>query len=152
MSLGKLDHYSIRTTRLAETERFYTAVLGLEAGARPEFKFPGIWLYNAGHAVVHVVGIDRANPQPLIDYLGESALQEADDTGSVDHIAFVAQDLNGMKARFAAAGCAYRERQVPSMNLTQLFIEDPYGVTSELNFPTDHRLLDDFPPLAPERL
>ena len=67
MSLGKLDHYSIRTTKLAETERFYTDVLGLQAGPRPEFKFPGIWLYNAGHAVVHVVGIDRANPQPLID-------------------------------------------------------------------------------------
>ena len=96
MSLGKLDHYSIRTTRLAETERFYTDVLGLETGPRPEFKFPGIWLYNAGHAVVHVVGIDRANPQPLIDYLGESALKEADETGSIDHIAFVAQDLAGM--------------------------------------------------------
>lgn len=139
MSLGKLDHYSIRTTRLAETERFYTDVLGLEAGPRPEFKFPGIWLYNAGHAVVHVVGIDRANPQPLIDYLGEGALKEADVTGSIDHIAFVAQDLDGMKARFTAAGCAYRERLVPSMNLAQLFLEDPNGVTIELNFPDEPR-------------
>ena len=102
--------------------------------------------------MVHVVGIDRANPQPLIDYLGESALKEADDTGSVDHIAFVARDLAGMKARFTAAGCTFRERQVPSMNLVQLFIEDPNGVTIELNFPTDHRLLDELPPLAPERL
>ncbi|SRR5581483_5309457 len=135
MSLGKLDHYSIRTTRLAETERFYTEVLGLEAGPRPEFKFPGLWLYNAGHAVVHVVGIDRDNPQPLIDYLGEKALADADDTGSIDHIAFVAHDLAGMKARFSAAGYTFRERQVPSMNLAQLFVEDPNGVTIELNFP-----------------
>jgi len=29
MSLGKLDHYSIRTTRLAETERLMSAI-GLE--------------------------------------------------------------------------------------------------------------------------
>ena len=135
MSLVKLDHYSIRTTRLAETERFYTEVLGLQTGPRPDFKFPGIWLYNGGHAVVHVVGIDRANPQPLIDYLGESALREADETGSIDHIAFVAQDLDSMKTRFRAAGYAFRERLVPSMNLAQLFVEDPNGVTIELNFP-----------------
>jgi catechol 2,3-dioxygenase-like lactoylglutathione lyase family enzyme len=135
MSLGTLDHYSVRTTRLRETVNFYTQVLGLEAGYRPEFKFPGVWLYNAGHAVVHVVGIDRSNPQPLIDYLGEKALTEADETGSIDHIAFVAQDFAGMKARFSAAGCAFRERMVPSMNLAQLFLEDPNGVTIELNFP-----------------
>ncbi len=84
MSLGKLDHYSIRTTRLAETERFYTEVLGLQSGPRPEFKFPGIWLYNAGHAVVHVVGIDRANPQPLIDYLGEKALNDGSKSRATD--------------------------------------------------------------------
>ena len=135
MTLGRLDHYSIRTTRLRETERFYTEVLGLKVGPRPEFKFPGIWLYNGDLAVVHVVGIDRANPQPLIDYLGEKALEDADETGSIDHIAFVAQDLPGMKARFAAAGCAFRERLIPNMNLAQLFLEDPNGVTIELNFP-----------------
>jgi catechol 2,3-dioxygenase-like lactoylglutathione lyase family enzyme len=135
MSLAKLDHYSVRTTRLAETEHFYTSVLGLQTGLRPAFKFPGVWLYNAGQAVVHVVGIDRANPQPLIDYLGEKALDDADETGSIDHIAFVAQDLEGMRARFTAAGCAFRERTVPSLNLAQIFLEDPNGVTIELNFP-----------------
>ena len=40
-----------------------------------------------------------------------------------------------MKARFNAAGCAFRERLVPSLNLAQLFLEDPNGVTIELNFP-----------------
>ena len=85
--------------------------------------------------MVHVVGIDRDNPQPLIDYLGEKALEDADETGSIDHIAFTAEDFAGMKARFAAAGCAFRERMVPSMNLAQIFLEDPNGVTIELNFP-----------------
>ena len=135
MALGKLDHFSVRTARLAETEHFYKSVLGLQTGPRPDFKFPGIWLYNAGVPVVHVVGIDRANPQPLIDYLGAKALEDADETGSIDHIAFVAEDLDGMKARFADAGCAFRERLVPSLNLAQLFLEDPNGVTIELNFP-----------------
>ena len=47
----------------------------------------------------------------------------------------MAQDLAGMKARFNAAGRAIRERLGPSMNLAQLFLEDPKGVTIELNFP-----------------
>lgn len=135
MPLAKLDHYSVRTTRLTETERFYTEVLGLRVGPRPAFKFPGIWLYHGAQAVVHVVGIDRADPQPLIDYLGEKGLQDADETGSIDHIAFVAQDFEGMRAHFAAIGCPYRERMVPTMNLAQLFVDDPNGVTVELNFP-----------------
>ena len=28
----------------------------------------------------------------------------------------------------------YREREVPSMNLFQVFIEDPNGITIELNY------------------
>ena len=125
MPLARLDHYSVRTTRLAETERFYTEVLGLATGPRPAFKFPGIWLYNGSQAVVHVVGIDRADPRPLLDYLGDKALEDADETGSIDHIAFVAQDLEGMKARFRAAGCPFRERMVPTLNLAQLFRRGP---------------------------
>mgnify|MGYP003346676777 CR=1 FL=1 len=136
MPLAKLDHYSVRTTRLAETERFYTEVLGLQLGPRPPFKFPGAWLYNGAQAVVHVVGIDRNDPQGLIDYLGEKGLQDADETGSIDHIAFVAQDFAGTKAHFQSLGCPFRERMVPAMNLAQLFVDDPNGVTIELNFPT----------------
>ena len=28
----------------------------------------------------------------------------------------------------------YRERQVPNMNLFQIFVEDPNGITIELNY------------------
>jgi catechol 2,3-dioxygenase-like lactoylglutathione lyase family enzyme len=135
MPLGRLDHYSIRTTRLEETRRFYVEVLGLEAGPRPQFNFPGIWLYNGGASVVHVIGIDPDNPQALIEYLGEKGMDAEPGTGTIDHIAFVAQDVEGMRARFHAAGVEVRERTVPSMSLHQIFLEDPNGVTIELNFP-----------------
>jgi catechol 2,3-dioxygenase-like lactoylglutathione lyase family enzyme len=49
MALGRLDHYSIRTTRLAATEAFYTEVLGLSVGARPAFKFPGPGRLGVAH-------------------------------------------------------------------------------------------------------
>ena len=135
MGLARIDHLSIRTTRLAETRQFYCDVLGMEDGHRPPFAFGGAWLYSNGKAEVHVVEIDRANPGPVLAYLGEKALTEADHSGSVDHLAFTATDPAGMKARFEALGVAYRERLVPSMNLTQLFIDDPNGITIELNFP-----------------
>ena len=50
MSVGVLDHFNIRTRKLDETVRFYEDILGLEKGARPNFAFPGAWMYSEGKA------------------------------------------------------------------------------------------------------
>ena len=50
MSVGVLDHYNVSTRKLKETVQFYEDVLGFVNGARPQFSFPGAWLYSAGHA------------------------------------------------------------------------------------------------------
>ena len=39
-----------------------------------------------------------------------------------------------MLARLKASDVPYRERQVPGMDLYQLFVEDPNGITLELNY------------------
>jgi hypothetical protein len=57
MSVGVLDHFNIRTRKLADTVRFYEDVLGLEKGARPNFAFPGAWMYSEGKPVVHLVDV-----------------------------------------------------------------------------------------------
>ncbi len=135
MAIDRLDHYSIRTTKLAETERFYVDLIGLEVGPRPSFPFPGVWLYRNGIAVVHVVGIDPEDSAGLVAYLGDKGLDgAADGTGSIDHVAFLCSDLDGMRAHFSASGVAFRERAVPNIALHQIFLEDPNGVTLELNF------------------
>ncbi len=54
MSVGVLDHFNIRTRKLADTVRFYEDILGLEKGARPNFAFPGAWMYSEGKPVVHL--------------------------------------------------------------------------------------------------
>ncbi len=135
MPISRLDHYSIRTTQLDATERFYTDVLGFEVGPRPNFPFPGVWLYQGGIAVVHVVGIDPNDPAGLKDYLGDKGMDGAAGTGTIDHVAFVGSDVAAMRERFRAAGVPFRDRTVPSMNLEQVFLEDPNGITIELNFP-----------------
>jgi catechol 2,3-dioxygenase-like lactoylglutathione lyase family enzyme len=132
--ISRLDHYSIRTTQLDATERFYTDVLGFAVGPRPDFPFPGVWLYQGGIAVVHVVGIDPNDPSGLGDYLGDKA-GDAAGTGTIDHVAFVGSDVAAMRERFRDKGVPFRDRVVPSMNLEQVFLEDPNGVTIELNFP-----------------
>ncbi len=141
MAIGKLSHYSIRTLDLEATRRFYTEVLGFSVGPRPPFKFPGLWLYNGSHdsydnAIVHVIGIDPNDPQGLKDYLGDrdtASLQGG--TGTIDHIAFAAQGLGSMLQNLKMKNVPHRERTVPSLNLHQVFLDDPSGVVIELNYP-----------------
>jgi catechol 2,3-dioxygenase-like lactoylglutathione lyase family enzyme len=141
MRVQRLDHYSIRTTDLDKTIRFYTEVIGFVSGPRPPFNFPGCWLYNGAdtfetsNGVVHVIGVDPNDPQGLIEYLGDKDLASLEGGGAVDHIAFYCTDLPGLYRRAQAAGVAFRERTVPALDIHQVFFEDPSGVTLELNFP-----------------
>lgn len=134
MAIERLDHYSIRTADVEATRKFYTDVLGFEVGPRPNFPFPGVWLYQGGIAVVHVVGIDPNDRSGLQDYLGDRG-GEGRGTGTIDHVAFLGRDFGAMRKQFETAGVPFRHRTVPNMNLEQMFIEDPNGVTIELNFP-----------------
>jgi catechol 2,3-dioxygenase-like lactoylglutathione lyase family enzyme len=143
MSIEKLDHYSIRTAQVQRAIDFYGQALGFATGPRPPFPFSGAWLYATapegeitGGAVVHLVGVDPANPAGLGDYLGDKAGPAGSDsgTGAIDHIAFAASDIAETYARLAQYQIAFRQRKVPSMELHQIFIEDPDGVTIELNY------------------
>jgi catechol 2,3-dioxygenase-like lactoylglutathione lyase family enzyme len=141
MPINKLAHFSVRTTRLDASKHFYTDVLGFKDGFRPPFKFPGVWLYQGGDeadfGVVHLIGIDQNDRSGLKDYLGEKAEEGLHGSAAVDHLAFLATDLPEMHQRLSRAGIKYRERTVPSIGLHQVFVEDPSGITIELNFPAD---------------
>jgi catechol 2,3-dioxygenase-like lactoylglutathione lyase family enzyme len=139
MPIGKLDHYSVRTLDVEASRRFYTEIMGFTVGYRPPFNFPGLWLYNGGHypdttGVVHIVGVDLNNPEGLKEYLGDRDIASLNGTGTVDHMAFRADNLRDMRERLKRHHIAYRERTVPSMNLHQVFFEDPNQVTIELNY------------------
>lgn len=135
-----LNHYSIRTLDLDACERFYCGLLGLTVGPRPPFPFPGLWLYAGDTAVwanaaVHIIGIDRNDPEGLKAYLGDRDEASLHGTGTIDHVAFFAKGLGETLDRLRAAGMAARERTVPLLGLHQVFVDDPNGVVVELNFP-----------------
>ncbi len=135
-----LNHYSIRTTDMVATRAFYEGVLGLTVGPRPDFPFPGLWMYRGDHtdvanAVVHIIGIDANDPEGLKKYLGDRDASTLKGSGALDHVAFFADGLAGMLAHLKTLGVAARERTVPSIGLHQLFLDDPNGVVVELNYP-----------------
>jgi hypothetical protein len=70
-----------------------------------------------------------------MDYLGDRDQDETGGSGMVDHVAFACTDLEGVRSKIAATGLEFRERKVPSLDLTQIFVVDPSGITLELNFP-----------------
>jgi catechol 2,3-dioxygenase-like lactoylglutathione lyase family enzyme len=122
VSVGVLDHFNIRTRQLADTVRFYEDVLGLENGARPNFAFPGAWMYSEGRAVVHLVDISQTSEA------------QKPDSGVVHHVAFVSSGFDGMKTRLTGKGMPFDARQVPGGELWQIFVQDPNGVMIELNY------------------
>jgi catechol 2,3-dioxygenase-like lactoylglutathione lyase family enzyme len=115
-----LDHINIRTSDIEGTRRFFVDVLGLSVGWRPDFPFPGVWLYVGDRAIVHVVGVDA----PMAPSKGSA----------MDHAAFTVDDFDAAKARLDAAGVSYRETATPEGDTRQLFFTDPNGVTLELDY------------------
>ena len=122
MSVGVLDHFNIRTRDLDSTVHFYQEVMGLEKGPRPNFAFPGAWMYSEGKAVVHIVDISKTD-EP-----------QKPDSGVVHHVAFVSRGFDGMKQRLSSKGMPFDARQVPGGELWQIFVNDPNGVMIELNY------------------
>ena len=139
MLINSLDHCAIRTTKLQETRDFFVDILGLQDGERPDFPFPGAWLYTDSTAVIHLIGVDPDDPSGLQRYVGGEIRTEAlQGSGAFDHIAFRANDPSVLIDRLKKPDHAYRERQVPNMNLFLIFVEDPNGITIELNYWGEH--------------
>jgi catechol 2,3-dioxygenase-like lactoylglutathione lyase family enzyme len=134
-----LNHFSIRTLDLPATKNFYVSLLGLVDGPRPEFPFPGHWLYQGptdvyANAAVHIIGIDRNDASGLKQYLGDREETQLTGSGALDHVAFFATDLAGMLDRLSKMGIEARRRDVPGLGLHQLFLDDPNGIVVELNY------------------
>jgi catechol 2,3-dioxygenase-like lactoylglutathione lyase family enzyme len=131
MPAMSLNHYTINARDLEVTKKFYTDVVGLSVGDRPPLDFPGYWLYSGGAATVQLMGTRK--PREGIVVRGTEKKYE--DTGRLDHIAFAATDVDGVRKRLQSKNVKFRESIVPRTGDTQFFLYDPDGVGVELNFP-----------------
>jgi len=116
-----LHHVNIRAEDIDVTAAFYVEAIGLTAGERPAFNFPGAWLYDGARPAVHLT-LARA--------------PASDTAPSVDHVAFAYDALDEALARLDRMNVPYTlPKHVPGSKIRQCFVKDPNGVTVELQGP-----------------
>ena len=115
-----MNHFTVIAEQEQATLDFYVGLLGMTVGHRPDLGFAGAWLYAGGpQAVLHVY-FDRPVPVQR--------------SGVIDHMAFSANGLKAVKARFDERGLKYDLRQQAGAGTWQLFCHDPNGAKVELDF------------------
>ena len=125
MAVAGMNHFTILTDDVDKTVSFYGELLDLEPGPRPNFKFPGAWLYAGGQPILHVIG---GRPKSELK------------AGVIDHMAFSGKDLAGTLAALKARKVDYECRQQAGTGLWQVFFFDPNGAKVELDFPASERV------------
>jgi catechol 2,3-dioxygenase-like lactoylglutathione lyase family enzyme len=119
MAITGMNHFNILTDDVPATVAFYCDVLGLANGARPDFGFPGAWLYADDRPILHVSGgRTHAELRP----------------GVIDHMAFSATDLRATLDRLEHAGYGPVCRRQVTTGIWQVFVDDPNGARVELDF------------------
>ncbi len=122
VTLKRLDHVNLRTADLDAMVAWYGRVLDMHPGPRPDFAFPGAWLYADGHPIIHLVGVETA---PRSDPAADLRLA---------HFAISANDLNDLRARLDAEGAPCRLAHIRDLGIVQANIHDPDGNHIHIDF------------------
>jgi hypothetical protein len=86
-----------------------------------------MWLFSRAGAPIFHVQLDKT--ESLARYP-----ETTRGTGAIDHIALDCADHDATVSRLRLLGIAYRQNEVTSIKLKQLFLHDPNGILIELNF------------------
>lgn len=119
-----LDHINVRTAQLDEMIGWYGEILGLHPGPRPDFPFPGAWLYAGDSPVVHLVGVATEPTDPGKDL-------------KLEHGAFRATGLSDFVAKLSASGEMHQISKVPDFPIVQVNVWDPDGNHLHIDFHAD---------------
>lgn len=122
MAIEGMNHFTILTDDVPGTVSFYHEILGLDAGARPNFEFPGAWLYAGDAPILHIIG-----GRPKSDLKA----------GVIDHMAFSAKGLASVLATLKSRNIEHLCRRQVGSGTWQVFFFDPNGARVELDFPAD---------------
>jgi len=114
LPITAVNHVGRITRRVEESRRFYRDVLGFREVSRPNFDFPGAWLYNYG-IMIHLIYNEKA-PDP------DGEIQTRD-----DHLALNTNDLDAAEKLLVEHGVPYRKNVIADRNIAQIFVRDPDG-------------------------
>ena len=115
--IKKLDHINLVTADLLGAVSFYTKILGLETGWRPDFDVPGAWLY--------------ANKMPIIHLVARrSDLTE----GRIEHFALLGDELETFLSHLQRNSVANYVNDIPSTDCKSVNLHDPDGNHIEVIF------------------
>jgi catechol 2,3-dioxygenase-like lactoylglutathione lyase family enzyme len=119
--ISELNHVNIETTDIDRSASFYTNVLGLVSGERPDFDRPGYWMYMENIPIIHIIS-------PLPD----NKLLTGSKHAAISHFALRIKDFEAMREHLKNLSIPFTETSVPSSNRRQHFVSDPDGVVVEL--------------------
>ncbi|MEP1205766.1 MAG: VOC family protein [Rhizobiaceae bacterium] len=122
MQIGRLDHVNLRTTQLDKMIDWYTNILGMRSGPRPNFGFPGAWMYSGDDAVVHLVQVEG------------DAGHGSEEQLKLEHFALTASGRDSFEARLNTAGEKFEIAEVKDFGITQYNVWDPDGNHIHIDF------------------
>jgi catechol-2,3-dioxygenase len=116
----QMHHVALATEDLKSTIKFYTEVVGLEAGPTPSSSGRLQWMYAGENPVLHIFQPKAERGAPVIGVYG------------VAHLALHIRDFESAIARLEQRDIAYETNVMESRNAHQVFFDGPDGVRIEL--------------------
>ncbi|QCO54863.1 glyoxalase [Pseudorhodobacter turbinis] len=122
MQVRRLDHVNIQTTQVKSMVAWYSDTLGLRSGPRPDFPFPGAWLYAGDDPVIHLVGHDG---DPAVG--SEAKLK-------LEHFALTATGRADFEAKLSDASVPHQRFTLDEIGVVQFHLCDPDGNRVHIDF------------------
>jgi catechol 2,3-dioxygenase-like lactoylglutathione lyase family enzyme len=120
LPITAVNHLGRTSTHVEESRRFYRDVLGFREVKRPNFDFPGAWLYNYG-VMIHIMHNEAAQGAS-----GEIQTR-------ADHLALHTNDLAAAEKLLTAHGIPFRKNVIADTGISQIFFRDPDGHHVEIS-------------------
>ncbi len=114
LPIESVNHIARVVRDLDASLAFYRDVLGFRPLHRPDFGFPGAWLYNYG-VQIHLIAAEPFETR------------DAQISIRADHVAFHVLDTDVVERLLDAHGIQYKSNYVADSDVTQLFFHDPDG-------------------------
>lgn len=111
--VSAVNHIARETSHLEAARAFYRDVLGFREIWRPNFTFPGAWLYNYG-VMIHLIE-------------GRPPERDEEISTRADHVAFHTDDLPAVERFLDERNIPFKKNTVPTTGVTQVFFHDPDG-------------------------